>query len=248
MQQNKILQNTSLSKLIHSNFEILTVLQRFNIKLGIADKTINEVCKLYNINTNFFLEIINIFHNETYFSNNKLEHFSVKYITEFLTKSHNFYNDEKIPFIESLIEELHWKSDDHDRNLAILKKFFYEYKTEVKTHTKHEEETVYPYAVFIGETCNGKQNLKKCNEKMKIYSITNYAQEHENIEEKLTDLKNIIIKYLPPPENQKIINKILFQLFRLEKDLNYHAIIEEKILVPKIIEMENKLKSEINLK
>jgi len=243
-----ITSNSLLSKVIHSDFEILTILQRFGIKLGLGDKSISEVCDLHNIDTIFFLEIINIFHNKDFFPDDKIQKISIKLIINFLNSSHMFYNNEKIPFIESLIDELYWETDDHDRNLSILKKFFYEYKTEVKVHTLHEEETVYPYAVFIEETCNGKQDLVDCYKKMEIYSITNYAQEHENIEEKLTDLKNIIIKYLPPPKNQNIINKILFQLFRLEKDLNNHARIEEKILVPKILKMENKLKSKMSTK
>lgn len=247
-QSDLITAESSLAKAIHSDFETLTVLQRFGIKLGLGDKSISEICNIHNINTNFFLEIINIFHNKDFFPVNKLQSFSIKLIVDFLKNSHIFYNNEKIPFIESLIDELYWNTDDHNRNLSILKKFFYEYKTEVKAHTLHEEETVYPYAIYIEETCDGKHDISNCIKKMEVYSITDYEQEHEDIEEKLTDLKNIIIKYLPAPENQEVINKILFQLFRLEKDLNNHARIEEKILVPKIMEMEKNLKSKINLK
>ena len=245
---NLITPNSSLSNAIHADFEILTVLQRFGINLGIADKSIAEICSTYKIDTNFFLEIINIFQNKDFFPDNKLQSFSINLIIDFLKSSHSYYNNEKIPFIESLINELYWKSNDHDRNLSVLKKFFNEYKNEVKAHTLHEEEIVYPYAVYIEETCNGKQNINECHKKMQVYSITDYEQEHEDIEEKLTDLKNIIIKYLPPPKNQIIVNKLLFQLFRLEKDLNNHARIEEKILVPKIMKMEKTLISRINLK
>ncbi|MBN1252358.1 MAG: hemerythrin domain-containing protein [Bacteroidales bacterium] len=248
MKYSKLIKlNDSLSEIIHSNFELLTVFQRFGIKLGFGDKNISEICEFYNINHNFFIEIINIFHDKEYFPDKKLQSFSIKLIVDFLKNSHVFYNDEKIPFIESLIDELYWNTDDHDRNLSILKKFFYEYKTEVKAHTLHEEETVYPYAVYIEENCKYKDKLDDCYKKMKVYSITDYAKDHDDIEEKLTDLKNIIIKYLPPPQNQKTAIKILFQLFLLEKDLNNHARIEEKILVPKIMEMEMFLKSKIKL-
>lgn len=85
------------------------------------------------------------------------------------------------------------------------------------------------------------ENIEACYRKMKEYSITNYAEEHNNIEEKLTDLKNIIIKYLPPADNQDVVFRILQKLFKLENDLNYHAAIEERILVPKIMAMEKKL-------
>ncbi|PJB54926.1 MAG: hypothetical protein CO098_19085 [Bacteroidetes bacterium CG_4_9_14_3_um_filter_41_19] len=97
---------------------------------------------------------------------------------------------------------------------------------------------VYPYvlqleaAIVSGTTSD--ELLKQVN----TYSITDYEAEHENVEEKLFDLKNIILKYLPPTTDQNLCFTILHELFILEKDLNEHARIEDTILVPKVEEME----------
>lgn len=230
----------TLANLLHSNIELLSLLRRFNIELGFGDKTIDEVCSLKGINVDFFIEIVNIYHNKDYFPAVKLKVISISLIVDFLKKSHKYYNNEIIPAIEKLIQQLVWEGYDHERNLKVLKKFFDEYRKEVKAHTTHEEETVYPYTVYIAELYEGKGHKENYYERMEEYSITDYSDEHNNIEEKLTDLKNIIIKYLPPPRNQDIIFSILRKLFMLEKDLNHHAAIEEKILVPKILEMEKK--------
>ncbi|OQY00994.1 MAG: hypothetical protein B6I20_08125 [Bacteroidetes bacterium 4572_117] len=237
-----ITKKQEIASLILLNIELLPLLRRFDISLGVGDKTIHEICKAKEINVDFFLEIVNIFHNENYFPATKLKKFSIKEIVNFLKESHIHYNEEIIPAIEELIHKLVWAGDDHERNLKILKKFFDEYRKEVKAHTEQEEETVYPYTVFIENSCIENKKIDECYKKMKEYSITNYADEHNNIEEKLTDLKNIIIKYLPPSQNQDIAIKILNKLYKLEKDLYHHALIEEKILVPKILEMENILK------
>ncbi len=237
--------NHILANVIHSDFNLLSVIKRFDIKLGISDRTIKEICDDYSINVDFFLEILNAYHDKNYFAAIKLQSFSIQLIVNFLKSSHHYYNNEKILSIELQIQKLEWDSPDHERNLTILKKFFNEYKNEVKAHTGHEEETVYPYAVFIEESCSKNVIIEECISKMQNYSITNYAKEHDNIEEKLKDLKNIIIKYLPPPSNQNILYEILSELFLLEKDLSDHARIEEKILVPKILEMEEILKQKI---
>ena len=237
-----ITKNQELANLIHTDIDLLYLLRRFNINLGFGDKSIEQVCISQGINVEFFLEIINIFHNKDYFPTSKLQSFSISLIVNFLKQSHYYYNEKMIPEIEELIHKLEWTGDDHDRNLKILKKFFNDYRKEVKTHTQQEEDTVYPYTVFIEESCMKNKNIENCYEQMKKYSITNYAEEHNNIEEKLTDLKNIIIKYLPPSKDQEIAFKVLNRLFKLEKDLNHHAAIEEKILVPKILEMEKQLK------
>ena len=233
-----ITKDQKLANILHSDIELLSLLRRFNIELGFGDQTIEEICINKKINIDFFIEIINIYHNKNHFPETKLKGVPISLIVDFLKESHKYYNQEIIPTIENLIHQLVWIGDEHERNLKILQKFFDEYRKEVKAHTNHEEETVYPYTVYIAELCEGNEHTEECFEKMKEYSITNYADEHNNIEEKLTDLKNIIIKYLPPSQNQDVAYSILRKLFKLEQDLNHHAAIEEKILVPKILEME----------
>ncbi len=240
-QQTLIYKEMSLAEILLANMDLLTILRRFDIKLGIGDKSIEDICIENNINVDFFLVILNIFHNKNYFPEEKLQTFSISIIIDFLKSSHHYYNKEMIPAIENLIHQLQWTGNEHELNLKVLQKFFNEYRTEVIAHTQHEEETVYPYMVYIDESCMQNENIEECYRKMKEYSVTNYAEEHNNIEEKLTDLKNIIIKYLPPAKNQDVVFRILQKLFKLENDLNYHAAIEERILVPKIMEMEKKL-------
>jgi regulator of cell morphogenesis and NO signaling len=243
LHKNLIKGNDLLADVIHAEYETLSALKRFKIPLGFGDASISQICESFGISEDFFLEIINIYYDKSYFPTNRLKSFSIRLITDFLIKSHKYYNDEKILSIESKIEKLEWNSPDHERNLAILKKFFNQYKNEVKEHTDHEEEVVYPYAIFVEESFKNDEKPQVYLERMKDYSITNYAQEHDDIEEKLTDLKNIIIKYLPAPTMQNTLHEILNELFLLQNDLANHGRIEEKILVPKILEMEDKLRS-----
>ncbi len=75
---------------------------------------------------------------------------------------------------------------------------------------------------------------------VKEYSITLYEKEHDDVEEKLNDLKNIIIKYLPTVKDQKNRFLLLKELSALENDLADHARIEDLILIPKVEILEKK--------
>ena len=68
-----------------------------------------------------------------------------------------------------------------------------------------------------------------------------YEEEHEEIDEKLYDLKNILIKYVSGDFEQAVCNEIIFELFRLEKDIKDHSRIENNILMPLVKEMEKSL-------
>ena len=51
---------------------------------------------------------------------------------------------------------------------------------------------------------------------------------------KLSDLKNLLIKYLDPVNNDNDFNEFVATLYRFEKDIIDHARIEDHILVPQI--------------
>ena len=222
--------------------KMLIVLNRFDIKLGFGDKTIEQICNEHNINTDFFIEISNAFHDSSYFTENKLKQFSLELIVSFLINSHKIYVEKKIPEIEKLIDNLVYENNEDFKNIEILKKFFLGYKKELINHVNHEETTVYPYVVELEKSIKSKTITKILLERMESYSTSDYQAGHSNVEEKLFDLKNIIIKYLPPPVNYELCNVILNKLFRLEEDLQNHSEIEDRVLVPSAIKMENKIK------
>ena len=164
-------------------------------------------------------------------------------IVSYLSRTHNNYLQINVPEIESLINDLITDCSQQKKNIELLKNFFNEYKTEITEHIAREEDGIYPYALEIEKAFDEKKISNDLIEQMNKYSITDYVNEHDDIEEKLYDLKNIIIKYLPPTKNPDLCNKILSKLFNLEKDLNDHSRIEEKVMVPKIIKMEKEILS-----
>jgi regulator of cell morphogenesis and NO signaling len=232
-----------MADVLFHNYSLLPVIARFNIKLGFAEKTVEDVCKENKVNLDFFLEITNSFIDEDYIPQKELYYFPVSLLVNYLKKTHQYYLDEKIPEIENMISDL-VKSSKTDRDkFELVNNFFHEYKNELINHIHREESKVQPYVIEIENAFyKGKIGSDLYN-KICSYSMLDFSNEHDNVEEKLFDLKNIIIKYLPPTESYGLCNSILIELFRLEKDLNAHANLEDKVLIPKVSNMEEKLLS-----
>lgn len=227
-----------MADMIHQNYHLLTIINRFGIKLGFGDKTIESVCREYGINLDFFLDIVNAFHDEDYFPQSHLQSFSVQLIVDFLIKTHDYYHQVKIPEIEGMIDDMIQHCYQEKEKIGLLQKFFKDYKEELKTHTDYEENVVFPYALKIEENYNDPRPGADFRRQFGDYSMEHYLQEHDDVETKLFELKNIIIKYLPPPKSNYHCNKVLYELFQLERDLNDHSRIEEKVMAPKIEAME----------
>lgn len=232
-------QNVKMTDLVHSNYLLLPVLNRFGIRLGFQGKTILNICKEKGIDINFFLAIVNAFHNHDYFPENELQSFSSTLIVDYLRKSHSDFNNVSLPKIETLLNNLVDSSKSND--LKVIQSFYKKYKNELLDHILDEEENAFPYVLELQKAYDLKTN--PLPEKVAQYSIQRFEKEHTNIDEKLFDLKNIIINYLEPNYNDKACNEFLFELFQFERDLKDHARIEDKILVPKVIRIENEIKN-----
>jgi regulator of cell morphogenesis and NO signaling len=233
-----ITQDLKMADLIHLNYEILSVLKRFNMALGFGDKTVAQVCNKHEVNVVFFLEIANSFIDKDYFPQNKLMEQNVEDILFYLKNTHQFYMRKKIPEIGRLIDDLDFDTDNEKYKL-LVRNFFEEYRIEFTAHIKREEERIFPYIAALDQANKTLTCSSVFFENMLKYSISDYEKEHEDIEEKLYDLKNIFIKYLPLPNEPELLSSILVKLFKLEADLNDHSRIEGQVIIPKVLQMEH---------
>ena len=217
--------------LVEANYHLLPVINRFGINLGNKDKSLEKICTAQNINVDFFLVIINTFHDEEYFPETELKSFSPLLIIDYLKKTHQYYIEYVIPKLESLLMQLIESNKTEIHQLEIIEQFWLKYKDELLLHLDDEEQVAFPYIIDLVEN-----NIKNTQ-----YSIHTFEKEHTNVDIKLNDLKNLIVKYIEPVYNNNICNDFLITLFRFEKDIKDHARIEDKILIPQVIELEKQL-------
>jgi regulator of cell morphogenesis and NO signaling len=241
MNTMNITREMKMADVIHLSYSLLPVITRFDINLGFGDKSVEEVCRDSNINVDFFIEITNSFIDEDYIPQKDLNTFPVRLIVDYIEKTHDYYLSEKVPELEEMIKQMVDISKANDQKSELLMNFFREYREELKNHIEREELKIQPYVIEIEEAYEKETLSDSLKEQILKYSINDFAREHDNVEEKLYDLTNIIIKYMPPCQDKSLCNKILMELFRLEKDLNAHAELEDKVLIPKVSVMEQEL-------
>lgn len=223
-----------MADIIQINQRLLLVIERFGISLGFGDQTIYEVCSKYQLNPSFVLLVLNVFNDHTFSVNELLSREYIPGLLDYLKNGHRYFLQDKLPYISELIDRFIERTENPDTRL--LHSFFQEYMNEVIEHTNLEEQTVFPYILALFDKINGKED----NVGLLRYQIDDFIDSHSNIEEKLDDLKQLLIKHFPPTKDRFYRNQILFELFDLEYDLNDHNGLEERILTPlvRILEKE----------
>lgn len=215
---------------IRDNYNILQAMNSFGIYLGFGDKTVDEVCKEQGVDTYTFLAVINYTVNG-YEDQQGLEKISIPTLLKYLQASHDYYLDFQLPMIRTeLIDSL----DENDNLARLILKLYDEYAHGVTVHMRYEEKHVFPYVqkLLDGETSDA-------------YDIDTYSKHHNQLDQKLKELKNIIIKYLPAdgPHNNKLM-ATLYNIYNNEEWLRLHCNVENDIFIPVIRHLESKRKQQ----
>ncbi len=228
----RITGDLKMADVVDLNQRLLLVIERFGISLGFGDKTIYEVSAQYKINPALLLLVMNVFNDHSFTVDGLVTPEYIPGLVEYLKRGHRYFLTEKLPYISQLIDRFIERTENPDTRL--LRSFFQEYVNEVVEHMHLEEKTVFPYILEVFEQSGGKES------KLLNYRIDDFVDNHTDIEEKLEDLKNLLIKHFPPTRDRFFRNQILLELYDLEYDLNDHNGVEERILAPLVRTLENK--------
>lgn len=217
-----------MSDLICGNYPMVLVTSRFGIKLGFGDKNIGEVCRQNDVDAFTFLTVVNFLTEEIQVATEEVcERISVETLMHYLHNAHDYFLDFRLPHIREKLNEA--TSTCQPEVAFAIHKFFEEYVQEIHKHMAYEEKTVFPYVRNLME---GKEETK--------YKISIFRKRHEQIDKKLSDLKNILIKYYPG-SGSYMLNSVLFDLFTTEEDLISHTRVENDLFTPVILSYEKKL-------
>ena len=214
--------------IIRDNYNILQSLGSFGINLGFGDKTVKEVCEEQKVDTYTFLSVVNFTING-YKEYDNVSRLSLPTLLHYLKASHAYYIDFQLPFIrKELLEAL----DEKDNLARLIMRLYDEYAHSITNHMKYEEKMVFPYvqSLIDGVIPTG-------------FDIETFSKHHGQVDQKLKELKNIIIKYLPSDglhNNQ--LSATLYDIYNNEEWLSHHSEVEEEIFIPAVRNQERILR------
>lgn len=230
-----------LSDVLHSDYYLLPLVHRFDIQFGVGDMTIAELCTKNNLDQEFFVELLNVYHDEYYFPENTLLRLDMRLVVEYLRKTHQYYVEYLLPSIRKLIAGFIRTGGKKNHSLAPIGQLYHNYEAEFLRHIEREETNVFPFALRINALYHSKSDTPRLTAR-NSESIRRFESEHRLMDEKIFDIKNILIKYIEPPYDVHLCNTIIFELDRLERDVIDHSRIEDRILFASSVRMEEELK------
>ena len=215
-----------MSELVTRHADLVLLLQRFGIALGFGDRTVADVCASAGVDVDFFLLVCNIYVRPNYSpAPSALHSVDMGGLVPYLRQSHDYYLHRRLPHIEAHLQHITSQLPESDR--GVLLQFFSQYSEEVREHFAYEEEQVYPHVEAL---LSGQRDDR--------LRIADFARNHGNLEETLSDLLQIVVRFLPVSAANDETVSVIYDIMHLSHDLNCHSLLEEKVLVPYVSMLE----------
>lgn len=213
--------------IINDNNHLLLVISRFSMSLGFGDKTVEEVCRENEVDTDTFLAVINIKSGQEPAGASV----SVSDLVKFLRKSHKYFLDNALPTIKKTLIEGIQQTSTPEITLVILR-FFDRYMKDVASHMEYEDREMFPYVESL--LAGGQRHT---------FNMAEYSRHHDHMAGSLNDLMELFI-YQYDHEDNEMMSMALLQILTTGRDLVSHCEIENRLLFPAVKELEKNMTGE----
>lgn len=207
----------SLCSVINSNPDIIPLINRFGITLGVKDKTIESICNDNALDIEFFISILNTYINEDFFPEKILKSFRAETIVNYISQTYNYYIHYMLPNIERHFNLLIAHSGDNN-NLGLMFQFFKELKNDILQNINHDIHQWFPLIISA--------SLNETAPNLKFIAPSNSSI----IEDKINDLKNMFIIHLTGKYDLNLCYAVISSIISFEKDIRQNNRIRNRIL------------------
>ena len=231
-----------IGQFVAEDFRTAAVFSKYGIDFCCkGDRTVEEVCQKNNIDPDELLGKL----LETSLAKNDssidYQSWPLDLLAEYIEKKHHRYVSEKTPTLIQFLNKLCKVHGERHPELLEVTALFLGCSKELAAHMKKEELMLFPFikrmvkAEIEGTTIQSPQFGTVEN------PIAMMKDDHENEGERFRKIAELTNNYTPPSDACNTYKVTFAMLDEFEKDLHVHIHLENNILFPKAIKLEQRL-------
>ncbi|MFL1011051.1 iron-sulfur cluster repair di-iron protein [Flavisericum labens] len=203
-----------------------------------GNRTIEEVCTKKNIDANQLLgELETLLNSKT---NQSIDYNSwpMDLLVDYIEKKHHRYVEEKIPVLRQFLDKLCRVHGERHRELFEINELFIASAKELSAHMKKEELILFPFVKKMASAVSSQSGVEEPYFGTVENPIAMMMQEHDNEGERFRKIAELTNNYNPPADACNTYRVTYAMLDEFEKDLHLHIHLENNILFPKAVKLE----------
>lgn len=233
--------NQMIGEMVAQDYRAAGVFKRFGIDFCCNGKrSLQQACKEKGIDSAMIEQELHALKQQPTALQHSYQDWSVDFLADYIVNRHHTYIRKAIPEITALAEKV---ARVHGKRHPETQEIFYNWKalaSELESHLLKEENILFPYI----------KKMASANESSNppFGSVQNPVRmmemEHEDAGELMLTIRRLSDDFTPP-EDACTTYRVLFNfLAAFESDLHEHIHLENNILFPKAMEMEEAILQE----
>lgn len=196
-----------------------------------SNQAIVDFSELTGRQGEFLVDVINSPIRSEHQSIKAFDRYDVPTLVEYLKRSHWEYLNQRLPEIEQTLDHLIVGLQDVEQLVRTLSTYFEKYRSELIEHIELEEKRLFPYALALHHRRT--ELVKEAH-----YSAHDFLHDHTDPSIDISTIQRLFINFEPSKINASPYRVLLEQLKSFDLDLKIHELIEENVLVAKLIDLE----------
>ena len=239
----KTYSNMTIGEIVKDNYQTAEIFKKFNIDFCCGGKTtIDEVCSENNISMGELTDALNKAESKSGSATDKnFKDWEPDFLINYIINVHHKYVNENLPLISEFtnkIAQVHGERHPELLQIAIL---FQDVSSELQQHMMKEEQLLFPYIITLNDAFKNKSQLSPSPFGTVRNPIRMMEMEHENAGLLLKQIRELSKNYKLPEDACETYSVTYKKLDEFENDLHQHIHLENNILFPRAIELEESL-------
>jgi regulator of cell morphogenesis and NO signaling len=231
----------TIGELVKEDFRTAAVFSSFKIDFCCkGDRTLDEVCNQKGIAKQLVLEKL----SEVKLSDAQAIDFNswpLDLIVEYIEKKHHRYVEEKTPVLLQYLKKLCAVHGNLHPELIEIERIFSESASHLAAHMKKEELVLFPFIRKMTKVITNNAEFEMPHFGTIENPIRMMMNEHNAEGDNFRVIAELSNNYIPPADACNTFKVTYKMLEEFEKDLHTHIHVENNILFPAAIELEQKL-------
>lgn len=228
----------TIGQFVADDYRTATVFESYGIDFCCkGNKSIDEVCEAKGINKQELIQKIKDATSSSSNTGTDYKTWPLDLLADYIEKKHHRYVEEKTPIIKQYLEKICSVHGGHHPELFEIKDLFFQSAGELAAHMKKEELILFP---FIRKLVAAKQTgvAPQAGFGSVQNPIKMMMHEHDNEGERFRRIAELTQNYTPPSDACNTYKVTFAFIKEFEDDLHLHIHLENNILFPSSIEME----------
>jgi regulator of cell morphogenesis and NO signaling len=163
---------------------------------------------------------------------------SLTALTEYIIDTHHAFTRQEIDRLEKLLDKVCSRHGENHPELFEAQKTFYQLKEDLIPHMLKEEQVLFPYIARMEEAAGDGRVVPPPFFGTVRNPVRMMMTEHDTAGDLLKLLRGVTNGYTPPPDGCVSFQTLYQALAAFEADLHRHIHLENNILFPRAVEME----------